>query len=223
MVLFATIAGGAGHLAKMCYIRQAGKPRVPQTGHPIRAVADADSDKQDIWVNRLKLGVSHTNGSFDFHAFPDTGSAAKLIAADLAKQHNIMPTQPSRTKYVNVNGDPVPTVGTASVNLSCQSGRHVNTNAVITPVIRNEIIVGQDDLKSLGVISKQFPAPIFMMSEDRYSAVREKLIKEHPEVITDDLPENSMDTGCVSMRIHLTPGEKTPFRISTARQVPLHW
>ena len=94
---------------------------------------------------------------------------------------------------------------------------------MITPVIRNEIIVGQEDLKSLGVISKQFPAPIFMMSEDRYSAVREKLIKEHPEVITDDLPENSMDTGCDSMKIHLTPGEKTPFCISTARQVPLHW
>ena len=25
------------------------------------------------------------------------------------------------------------------------------------------------------------------------------------------------------MKIHLTPGEKTPFRISTVRQVPLHW
>ena len=94
---------------------------------------------------------------------------------------------------------------------------------MVTPVIQNEIIVGQEDLKSLGVNSKQFPAPIFMMSEDRYSGVREKLIKEHPEVMMDDLPENSMDTGCVSMRIHLTPGEKTPFRISTARQVPLHW
>ena len=94
---------------------------------------------------------------------------------------------------------------------------------MITPVIRNEIIVGQEDLKSLGVISKQFPAPIFMISKDRYSAVREKLIREHPEVITDELPEESMDTGCVSMKIHLTPGEKIPFRISTARQVPLHW
>ena len=68
--------GGAGHLAKMCYIRQAGRPRVTQTGHPIRAVANADSDKQDIWLKRLKLGVSHTNGSFDFRAFPDAGSEA---------------------------------------------------------------------------------------------------------------------------------------------------
>ena len=25
------------------------------------------------------------------------------------------------------------------------------------------------------------------------------------------------------MKIYLTPGEKTPFRISTARQIPLHW
>ena len=32
-----------------------------------------------------------------------------------------------------------------------------------------------------------------------------------------------MNTGCVAMKIHLTPGEKIPFRISIARQIPLHW
>ena len=163
--------GGAGHLAKMCYIRQAGKPRSTQASHPVRAIADSDSDQKDTWVNRLKLGVSHENGSFDFRAFPDIESAATLIAADLAQQHNIKPIRPSKTKYVNVSRDPVPTMGTAPVNLSCQSGRHVDTSAVITPVIRNEIIVGQEDLKSTGVISKQFPAPIFMISEDSYLAV----------------------------------------------------
>ena len=214
--------GGAGHLAKMCYARQAGRPKSAQASRPIRAIADSDSDQKDIWVNRLKLGVSHANGSFDFRAFPDTGSAATLIAANLAQQHDIKPIQPSKTKYVNVNRDPVPTTGTAPVSLS-SSGRRIDTSAVITPVIQNEIIVGQEDLKSLGVISQQFPTPIFVVPEDRYSAMRDKLIKEHPEVITDELPEESMDTGCVSMKIHLTPGEKTPFRISTAREVPLHW
>ena len=32
-----------------------------------------------------------------------------------------------------------------------------------------------------------------------------------------------MDTGCVPMKIHLTPGDIKPFQISTARQIPLHW
>ena len=179
--------GGAGHLAKMCFARQAGKPKMSQVSRPVRAVADLESDPKDIWVNRLKLSVSHANGSFDFRAFPDTGSAATLIAADLAQQNDIKPTQPSRTKYINVSRDPVPTAGTAPIDLSA-SGCRINTSAVITPAIRNEIIVGQEDLKGLGVISQQFPAPIFIVHEDRYSAMRDKLIRENPSVITDELP-----------------------------------
>ena len=53
--------------------------------------------------------------------------------------------------------------------------------------------------------------------------MKEALIKDNPTVLTDDLPHNSMNTGCVAMKIHLTPGEKVPFHISTACQIPLHW
>ena len=53
--------------------------------------------------------------------------------------------------------------------------------------------------------------------------MRDSLIKDNPAVLTDNLPQGSMDTGCMSMKIHLTPGEKTLFRISTAHQIPLHW
>ena len=51
--------------------------------------------------------------------------------------------------------------------------------------------------------------------------MREQTLLKHPTVLTDDLPEDSME-GCV-MKIHLTPGEKRPFRIATVRQIPLHW
>ena len=71
--------GGAGHIAKVCWSKH-GKPR---TARPVRAVTDAESEP-NTWVNRLKLHVSHKIGSFNFPAFPDTGSAATLIAADLA-------------------------------------------------------------------------------------------------------------------------------------------
>ena len=86
-----------------------------------------------------------------------------------------------------------------------------------------KIIVGRDDLKELGIIPEQFPNPVFIVSENQYSNMRESLIKDNPDILTDDLPNNSMDTGFVSMKIHLTPGEITPFLISTARQIPLHW
>ena len=76
-------------------------------------------------------------------------------------------------------------------------------------------------MKQLGVIPKQFPNPVFLVAET--SDIRESLIKNNPDILTDDLPKGSMDTGCVSMKIHLTPDDKKPFRISTARQIPLHW
>ena len=214
--------GRAGHLAKVCFSALQGKPKTAQGSRPIRAVADPEAEPKDIWVNRLPLSVSHANGSFNFRTFPETGSAATLITADLARQKNVMPTKPSHTKYVNVSRDPVPAKGTAPITLST-SDCSTRTKAVITPAINNEIIVGRDDLKELGIIPMQFPAPIFIVSENRYSDMRHSLIKDNPDVLTDDLPKGFVDIGCVSMRIHLTPGEKTQFCISTARQIPLHW
>ena len=157
-----------------------------------------------------------------FSTFPDTGSATTLIASNLAEKYNIQSAKPPTTKYVSVNGDPVPTTGTAMISLGTSSCS-VQSTAIITTAIRNEIIMGHEDLKKLGIISKQFPNPIFIVPENHYSNIRESLIKDNPDVLTDDLPNNSMDTGCVSMKIHLTPGEITPFCISTARQIPLHW
>ena len=180
------------------------------------------NQNRNIWVNRLTLGVSHSNGSFNFRTFPDTGRAATLIAADLARRKNVKPTKPSNRKYINISGDPALTSGTAPINLST-SKRSVSTRAVITPAILNEVIVGRDDLKELGLIPRQFPDPVFIVSENQYSNMRNSLIQNNPDVLTDNLPKTSMDTGCVSMKIHLTPGDKTPFRISTARQIPLHW
>ena len=82
--------------------------------------------------------------------------------------------------------------------------------------ISKEIIIRRDDLKQLGVIPRQFPDPVFLVDETKYSNIRDSLVQSNPDVLTDDLPRESMDTGCVSMKIHLTLGEKTPLRILTA-------
>ena len=157
-----------------------------------------DIEDQEPWVNRLILNVSHKMGSFKFNTFPDTGSAATLIAADLARKNSIRPTNPSYTKYVNVSGDPVPTMGTAPIKLST-SCHMATTNAVITPAISNEIIIRREDLKQLGVTTRQFPNPVFFVAEN--SDIRNSLIRNNPDVLTDELPKGSMNTGCVSMKI----------------------
>ena len=216
--------GIPGHLAKVCFAPLQCKPKAApwEKAQPLRAIMGPtdDIEDQEPWVNRLRLNISHRMGSFTFNTFPDTGSAATLIAANLAQENNIQPTKPSHTKYINMSGDPVPTMGTAPIQLSTSRHR-ANTNAVITPAVSNEIIIGREDLKQLGVIPRQFPNPVFFVAETL--EICDSLIINNHDVLTDDLPRGSMDAGCISMKIHLTPGEKKPFRIITAHQIPLHW
>ena len=138
-----------------------------------------------------------------------SGTLGKPTKSQYLAQEWIQPTKSATTKYVSVNGDPVPMEGMAQVNLSV-SNRSININVVLSPAITNEIIIGRGDLKGLGVIPKQFPTPIYIVSENRYSSMRDALINNNPDVLTDELPKSSMDTGRVSMKIHLTPGEKCP-------------
>ena len=144
--------GRTGHLSRMCFSRQ-GKPGPARGNRQIRAVTDEEPVPQDSWVNRLNLKISHPHGSFTFHNFPDTGSTATLIAADLARKNNIRPTLPCLTKYVNVCGDPVSTKGTALITLHTSTSS-TSSNVVITPATKNKIIIGRDDLKKLGLIPK---------------------------------------------------------------------
>ena len=194
--------GIKGHLAKVCSSALKGKP---SSSKPVMSVSETPEDPDNSWVNRLTLNISHANGSFNFSTFPDTGSAATLIAADLATRQNIKPTSPSFVKYFNVCGDPVPTAGTVRIRL--KSSNHISeTKAVITDAIKNEIIVGRDDLSKLGVISKQFPLPVYLLSENKYKSMKESLIKDNPTVLTDDLPQTSLNTGCVDYESPSHPG-----------------
>ena len=128
--------GIPGQLAKVCFAALQGKPKTSarEKARPLRAIMGPTDDlaDQEPWVNRLKLNVSHKMGSLTFNTFPDTGSAATLIAADLARKNDIRTTKPSHQKYINVSGDPVPTMGTAPVRLGT-SRRVTTTKAVITP------------------------------------------------------------------------------------------
>ena len=255
--------GKEGHLSKVCFqsLRQKAAnrdrdqknddPPPYSTTHkgqkPVNAVSTGgwrettdqysdESDADEVW-KRLPLTINHINGSFQFNAFPDTGSAATLIAEDVARREGMTATENVACKYINVSGDTVPTQGAVPIHLSLKhrsnhskqakvTPKDLTIKAVITPAIKNEVIIGRNDLKRLKIIPKQFPSPIMVVSpagDDRQKCqkLKQKLIHDNPKVLTDDLPEDAMD-GCM-MKIHLTPGDKKPFRISTARQIPLHW
>ena len=87
--------------------------------------------------------------------------------------------------------------------------------------IKDEIIVGFKDLKKLKVIPDGFPLRRIDPESTQIQALRNSLIRDFRNVLTDSLPDESM--GGSPMKIFLTPGEKESFRISTARPVPHHW
>ena len=224
-----SVCGKPGHLAKVCFTVILDKIKNKSQGgdKPVRTVnckGDSESSSDaEVW-NRLPLNISHDDGSFSFDSFPDTGSAATLIASNVARRKNMRTTgEKPRIMYIKVSGDPVPTDCVVPVTL--KAGNHKkNTNAIISPAIKEKVIIGQNKLQRLKVITETFPAPIMVISQGRFNKIaglKESLIKKYPTVLTDDLPQESMQ-GCV-MKIHLTPREKQPFLISTARQVPLYW
>ena len=224
--------GKSGHLAKVCYAALCAKANKDQdnkaTKKPVRKVAkDHDSEasglEEEVWQH-LPLWIKHGKRSFHFHTFPDTGSATTLISSNVAKQEQMeVIKEAPNCKFVSVNGDAVPTDGMVPISLSTNS-HSADTKAIVSPAVKDDMIVSRDDLKRLRVIPNRFPEPINIISQeqfDKYNALRLNLIQTNPNVLTDELHSESME-GCV-MKIHLTPGEKQPNRISTARQVPLHW
>ena len=166
--IICSTCGGQGHLSKICFKLLRTQMKNQTKEQPIRAVSEIQEEGPgEPWVDRLNLNISHEHGSFKFDTFPDTGSAATLIASDLARKHKIQATKPSAMKYVSVNGDPVPTDRISRIDLST-SNRSVTSNAVLSPAIKNKVIIGREDLKELGVIPKQFPTPIYIVAEDKY-------------------------------------------------------
>ena len=221
--------GKPGHLARVCFGKKA------DTKKPVRAIEhhnnhDSDSDSEEVW-KRLPLKISHGGGTFKFRTFPDTGSAATLIAADVARDRNIVITGKSSKKFVNVSGDEVATDGVAPVFLETSNNVKTRAEAIVSRAIRNEIIIGRKELQNLKIVPERFPEPIALLNKDRdsefnterssFAKLKDELINEYSKVLTDNLPESSME-GCF-MKIYLTPGEKKPFRIVTSRQTPLHW
>ena len=224
-----THCGKSGHLAKVCYsaLNQKSDKASNDDSKKINAMRhtrDSDSSDYDTVWQRLHLKITHPHGHFNFATFPDTGAAATVLASNLADRKGIKATEKRpQTDFINVCGNPVPVIGIANITLHI--GNHTaDTKAIISPALHDDVIIGRRDLQRLGIISSQFPKPINIISQasyEQFNKVRAQLINNHPEVLTDNLPDNAME-GCV-MQIHLTPGEKKPFRITTARQVPLHW
>ena len=98
-------------------------------------------------------------------------------------------------------------------------GRQIKTSAIVTPAIKNEILVGLGDLKGLHVVHQQIPKFPEQMRRVQVDADVDKLIKEYSDVFSDTLKDTPM--AGPPMHIYLKEGT-TPTRVLTARQYPIH-
>ena len=176
----------------------------------------------DMVTPHFDISVSHKHGSFTTKSLADTGSATTIMSSSLAAKNNIQ-VSPSHQRFHTVTGDPLPINGKADISLSTPTCT-ISTSATVTPSSQEPLIIGFRDLQRLKIIPYPFPSqPINACINDKttFSTIKKSLIKAFPDVLSDILPA-SAKTGPL-MHIHLRPGEKRPFRITTARSIPLHW
>ena len=210
---------GAGHLSTVCF-----KKLCPRLGtKAIRAFIE-DVTTDDEVTPRLPVVVSHSKGKFSSTGFPDTGSATSMISTSFIRKHNIEVTKsdPHQSqKFVNINGDPVPTAGVAHLQISTPKA-WISTTAVVSPVSTDGLLIGFRDLKRLGVVPPQFP--IHNCNKlPNFDSIKQDLIKLYPSVLSDTLSESAMMRGS-PMKIYTRDDEGIkPYKAMTARNVPLHW
>ena len=107
-------------------------------------------------------------------------------------------------------------IGEAEIVLKYDGLVH-RTFALVARVMEFTCLIAWHDLQPLQVISDSFPSRISAAtSHDRTSAV----VADFPSVFKDELEEAPMNVP--KMSIHLTENY-VPYRISTARQVPLRF
>ena len=92
-------------------------------------------------------------------------------------------------------------------------------NAVVSPDIENDILIGFHDLCELEVVSPTFPISKFSCKND-LKEMKEKLCKSFEDMIRDTLPDVPMkgDPMCIELKEGVIP-----YKVLTTRRMPKHW
>ena len=110
----------------------------------------------------LKVRVHHAKGRFLHPSFPDSGSAISLASSELASRFGVevSKTPASLPQLTAVNGDPLRVDGVARLRIGIpHSGKSIRTVVVVSPDVKEGLLIGYPDLRNLGVVSKDFPSP----------------------------------------------------------------
>ena len=135
--------------------------------------------------------------SFQFKVIAATGAMGYLIAANLAKKHNLSPMKWVWQKFHAVNGQTIKTFESISEFVRAGNNK-VQTMLIIRNVLDSDIIIGNKDLRVLQVIHQQLPRTIFKLQAvktESLNKIGEQLIREYPNMFTESLPPHPMSKG----------------------------
>ena len=168
--------GKHGHACHACSsvtvrsIATAGAPapgvaRVPR--HYLEEVSSNDDFFANLEVHLkvtplLKVRIHHAKGRFVYPSFPDSGSTISLASSELALRFGVEVSKmlASLPQLTAVNSDPLRVNGVARLWIGIpHSGNFIQTVVVVSPDVKEGLLLGYLDLRNLGVISKDFPSP----------------------------------------------------------------
>ena len=89
-------------------------------------------------------------------ATPDTGATVSLLAYHLAQQQNLFINKLKCPSLLNASGLLMQVEGTATVNI-CANDLICSVDAVISSDLRDDLLVGCEDLRRLKIIPANFP------------------------------------------------------------------
>ena len=102
------------------------------------------------------------------------------------------------------------------------NGISADINTLISDTIQDEMLLSYTDLITLKIIPGGFPNTVVeSCREITTSSECKKLIKDYPDVLSDELSPRPMKTD-KPMRIHLKEGA-VPRKVTSAHRVPLRY
>jgi hypothetical protein len=220
-----------GHLAIVCASKALNLPVIPpKQGQKTYAKAVTGDDEGEESAStitiaavtgyaptpRIRLKLQHGEKQFSYQCMPDSGASRTIIAHDVAMRHGLQLDGGDRVNIRAANGERMPCEGAVTVNASLGK-RTVALRALVSSALKEEILLGWQEMVALGILTKTFPSPINAVTHEQAGDAK-ALAEEFPEVFEEDriLPMKGEP-----MKICLA-GEVKPTRVLTARQVPVH-
>ena len=102
--------------------------------------------------------ANNTKPALTLDALPDSGATGTVISLNIVKKNRIPISPKGNTKLVAANGQEMACEGVAPLRIQ-YGKRIILANAVVTSSMENDLLIGWQDLKSLGVLPDEFPKP----------------------------------------------------------------